>query len=202
MISMPILYSFRRCPFAMRARMALYISGIELEHREILLRDKPEEMLAASPKATVPVLILPDGEVLEESLEIMRRALTQNDPENWLDGLDEGLITANDGPFKALLDKYKYPNRHQISDATIPRDKAMEHLQQLNERLKQQSFLTGDRRAFTDIALFPFLRQFAATDQDWFDRQPFSALQVWLKTLVNSPLFEAIMVKHPLWKTN
>ena len=112
MAALPVLYSFRRCPYAMRARMAVAVSGAEVELREVVLRDKPPEMLEASPKGTVPVLLLPDGNVLEESLDIMRWALGRNDPENWLAHVDADLIAANDGPFKQALDRYKYPHRY------------------------------------------------------------------------------------------
>jgi glutathione S-transferase len=112
MSELAVLYCFRRCPYAMRARMAIAVSGVEVEHREIMLRDKPAEMLAASPKGTVPVLVLPDGAVIDESLDIMRWALSQNDPDGWLGRIDDGLIAENDGPFKAALDRYKYPHRY------------------------------------------------------------------------------------------
>ena len=201
MSDQPILYSFRRCPYAMRARMALHISDIALEHREILLRDKPAEMLEASPKGTVPVLILPSGEALEESLDVMHWALAQYDPEGWLDRHDERLITANDGSFKQALDRYKYPTRYDdVDDASIPRDSTLPYLQQVNARLLHQPYLSGEQRGFTDIAIFPFLRQFANTDRAWFDAMPLPALQKWLSEMLASDLFAAIMVKHPLWK--
>ncbi|MFC4292131.1 glutathione S-transferase [Sphingorhabdus arenilitoris] len=199
--NLPILYSFRRCPYAMRARMALHISGTQLEHREILLRDKPDEMLATSPKGTVPVLVLPDGQILDESLDIMRWALAQNDPESWLKSLDFQLITGNDGSFKQALDRYKYPSRYNLDDPAQERDKAIPFLEELNRHLTQHVFLLGDRRGFTDIALFPFIRQFANTDRAWFDAQPMAGLQKWLAWHLKSPLFDAIMAKHPLWKS-
>ncbi|MEE9433934.1 MAG: glutathione S-transferase [Sphingorhabdus sp.] len=198
----PILYSFRRCPYAMRARMALIVSKVEHEHREVLLRDKPAQMIEASPKGTVPVILLPEGEVLDESLDVMRWALAQNDPENWLKGTDQALITANDGPFKTSLDQYKYSSRHGVVDPTIPRDATMAHLAMLDKRLSAQTFLAGDRRGLVDIALFPFLRQFANTDRGWFDGLPLPALHNWLAGLLASPLFETAMVKHPLWKAD
>jgi glutathione S-transferase len=199
MAELPILYSFRRCPYAMRARMAIAVSGVEVEHREILLRDKPAEMLAASPKGTVPVLVLPDGDVIDESLDVMRWALAQSDPENWLGGVDNALIATNDGPFKADLDRYKYPTRFGLADTFKPRELAMMHLTALNDRLSVQACLTGDTRAFTDIALFPFMRQFANTDREWFDTLPLPSLQKWLEGLIASDLFETVMVKHLPW---
>jgi glutathione S-transferase len=200
MAELPILYSFRRCPYAMRARMAMHISEVQYEHREILLRDKPPEMLKASSKGTVPVVVLPDGRVIDESLDVMQWALAQNDPEGWLAGVDEALIAANDWAFKAALDRYKYPHRYDLDDATIPRDSTLDHLESLNERLSSHAYLTGERRGFTDIALFPFLRQFAETDRTWFNKLSFIKLQQWLDDLISSELFNVIMIKHPLWK--
>ncbi len=200
MTERPVLYSFRRCPYAMRARMALWASGIAVELREIILRDKPAEMLKASPKATVPVLILSDGRVIDESLDIMHWALAQNDPDNWLAGNDPDLIAANDGPFKRALDRYKYPHRFGLEDGSSYRDEAMCFLGGLDERLAQQVYLSGAKPALADIALFPFVRQFAATDQRWFDTCGLDNLRSWLSQLTTSSLFEAIMVRHPAWK--
>ena len=179
--------------------MALYISGAEYEHREILLREKPVEMLSVSPKGTVPVLVLPDGQVLDESLDVMQWALAQNDAENWLKSVDHHLISANDGPFKQALDRYKYPARYGLDQPDVERDKAMPYLNELNRLLSGQAFLGGHARGFTDIAIFPFIRQFANTDRAWFDALQMKPLQHWLEQLLASPLFDAIMVKYPLW---
>jgi glutathione S-transferase len=199
MTALPILYSFRRCPFAMRARMALLVSGQTVELREIVLRAKPDAMLAASPKGTVPVLVLPDGEVLDESLDIMRWALRQYDPEGWMAGDDAALIAANDGAFKHHLDRYKYPSRHG-EDPLVHRDAGLDHLLLLEDRLAQHGHLCGPTRTLADIALFPFVRQFAATDPDWFDRQPLPNVQLWLSTLTASPLFAQCMLRLPPWQ--
>lgn len=199
MSALPIFYSFRRCPYAMRARMAVAISGVETELREVVLREKPAEMIAVSPKATVPVVVLHDGRVIDESLDVMHWALGRNDPENWLNHVDEALISANDGPFKQALDRYKYPHRYDLEDGVLYRDQAMDHLSSLNEKLYNQPFLAGDLRGFTDIALFPFVRQFASTDKAWFDDQPIPALQNWLQRLVDSELFETVMQRYPQW---
>lgn len=200
MTALPILYSFRRCPYAMRARMAVAVSGVQVELREVVLRDKPAEMLEVSPKATVPVLLLPDGEVLEESLDIMHWALGQNDPEGWLAHVADDLIEANDGPFKHVLDRYKYPHRYDLPDGIQHRDAGLVHLTELDAKLRSAPFLGGDRCGFTDIALFPFVRQFAATDHIWFDAQPLPALQRWLSGLLQSELFVQIMTRYPQWK--
>ncbi len=196
----PILYSFRRCPYAMRARMAVAISGVQVELREVVLREKPPELIEVSPKATVPVLALPSGKVLEESLDIMRWALEMHDPENWLAHYDSELIATNDGPFKQALDRYKYPHRYDLPDGLEYRHQALEHLSELNESLIDTPFLVGDNRGFTDIALFPFVRQCAATDQDWFDALPLAALQVWLDGLLISELFATIMTRYSQWR--
>lgn len=201
MTDLPILYSFRRCPYAMRARMAIAVSGLRVELREVVLRDKPAEMLEVSPKATVPVLLLSDGRLCEESLDIMRWALAQNDPEHWLAHIDDDLIAVNDGPFKQALDRYKYPHRYELEDGVGFRDSALPHLDDMNSRLSRTPFIGGQTRGFTDIALFPFVRQFAATDQAWFDAQPLPALQNWLLGLLQSDLFTRIMVRYPQWKT-
>ncbi len=200
MIALPVLYSFRRCPYAMRARMAVAGSGVRVELREVVLRDKPAEMLEASPKGTVPVLVLSDGRVLEESLDIMRWALSQGDPEGWLGHEDQNLISASDGPFKQALDRYKYPHRYDLTDGAVHRDAALGHLATLNALLTDAPYLGGATPAFTDIALFPFVRQFAATDAAWFAALPLPALQSWLSALVGSELFAAIMTRYPQWK--
>jgi glutathione S-transferase len=195
----PILYNFRRCPFAMRARMALAVSGVAVELREVVLREKPAEMLIASPKGTVPVLVL-GNRVIDQSLDVMRWALTQNDPENWLEGANQSLIQMIDGPFKTALDRYKYPNRHGIDDRALPRDDGMTSLAKLNAQLVETAWLSGGTRGLADIAIFPFVRQFAATDPDWFAAQDMASLQAWLDALDKSALFVAVMDKYPQWK--
>ena len=184
----------------MRARMAIAVSGVKVELREVVLRDKPPEMLEASPKGTVPVLVLPKGDVIDESLDIMRWALGQNDPEDWLKKIDDALIAANDGPFKHALDRYKYPHRYDLADGLAQRDTALTHLANLNECLDVKLFLGGDQSGFTDIALFPFVRQFAATDPAWFAAQPLPALHRWLEEITGSALFASIMTRYPQWK--
>lgn len=195
----PVLYSFRRCPYAMRARMALVASGTVCHIREVKLSRKPPELLAASPKATVPVLVLPDGAVIAESLDIMRWALERKDPEGWLEREDPGLIAANDGPFKHHLDRYKYPERHG-SDPQEHRAAGLALLRMLDDRLAAQDNLCGAERGITDIALFPFVRQFAETDRPWFDAQPVPHLQAWLNRHLASTLFSAVMLRLDPWQ--
>jgi glutathione S-transferase len=194
MTALPILYSFRRCPYAMRARMALAASAVQVEHREVVLRDKPPEMLEASPKGTVPVLLLPDGRVLDESLVIMRWALVQSDSLGWLTHDDQNLVSATDGPFKIALDHYKYPHRYGLTDGTAHRDAALAYLAHLNTLLTRSLYLGGARPALTDIA------KFAATDDIWFSALPLPALQNWLSALVGSDLFASIMARYKQWK--
>lgn len=208
--SLPILYSFRRCPYAMRARMALLASGQACELREVVLRNKPPEMLAVSPKATVPVLVGADGSVLEESLDIMLWALERNDPSNWLTpetaGLDQmlDLIGRMDGPFKHHLDRYKYANRYVgYADRSIDhRTEALSHLRELEQRLTRHRYLFGGRLSLADIAIAPFVRQFANTDAEWFATQPVPGLQAWLSDFVGSELFLSCMTKHIAWENS
>ncbi|WP_233503709.1 glutathione S-transferase [Sphingomonas psychrotolerans] len=183
----------------MRARMALTVSETVCEIREVRLRDKPAELIAASPKATVPVLVLPDGWVIDESLDIMRWALGRNDPEGWLAGDDAALIHANDGPFKHHLDRYKYPDRH-ASDPAEHRALGLAMLERLEARLAAGAYLCGEQRSLTDAAIMPFVRQFAAVDRDWFAAQPLPGVQRWLAGQIASDLFAAVMVQRPQWR--
>lgn len=200
MIQEPILYSFRRCPYAIRARLALWVAGVTVELREVKLAAKPPQLIAASPKATVPVLVLADGTVIDESLTIMRWALGRSDPEGWLAGDDAALIAANDGPFKHHLDRAKYPGRYEEDGATDHRVAALGLLAPLEARLAQAPFLCGAARSLTDMALFPFVRQFAAIDPDWFGAQPLPRLQVWLAAHLASDLFATVMPKYAPWQ--
>ncbi len=203
---LPILYSFRRCPYAIRARLAIKASGVQVELREIVLRDKPAAMLAISPKGTVPVLQLPTGEVIEQSLAIMRWALHQGDPHGWLGHGDasqaQALIDTNDGPFKRLLDAYKYPERHPERPQQDHRAQAVELLlAPLDTRLARHPQLMGERVHLADMALLPFVRQFALVDAAWFETQaPLPALRAWLNGHLASPLFLSVMGKWPTWR--
>jgi glutathione S-transferase len=194
----PVLYSFRRCPFAMRARLALAVSGTGCVLREVKLSAKPEAMLAASPKGTVPVLVLPGGKAIDESLDIMRWALAKQDLEGWLEGDDPALIARNDGPFKHDLDRYKYPERYG-ADPLRHRAMGMEFLQELEGRLRRTSQLCGPVRSMADAAIMPFVRQFAAVDQEWFSDQPLPRLKVWLADHTSSDLFKVIMLRVTSW---
>lgn len=203
----PVLYSFRRCPYAMRARLALKSSGLNVELREIILRDKPAHMVEVSPKATVPVMILPDGTVIDESLDVMIHALQQNDPEHLLEAekadLQEmlSLIKTFDGPFKTALDRYKYANRHENVDVDEEREKASVYLMELEKLLTMgNDYLFGNRISLADLAIFPFVRQFANVDKEWFDNQTWPRLSKALDKFVGSERFLSIMIKYPQWR--
>ena len=192
----------------MRARLAIAVSGIQTELREVVLRDKPPEMLAASPKATVPVLVLPDDRVLEESLDLMFWALEQSDPEDWLTPWQgshdavEALIEINDGPFKRALDRYKYPSRYpdENIDREEQREIALGFLKDYDEQLAATGWLFGDQPSLADMALLPFVRQYAHVAKDWFDAQSIPNVQRWLTRFLESPLFLSIMMKYPKWE--
>ena len=200
MSALPILYSFRRCPYAMRARMALWMAGITVELREVKLANKPPELAKASPKATVPVLLLPGGAVLDERIAIMRWALERSDPEGWLVGNDAAVIERNDGPFKRHLDRYKYPNRYPNTDPLLHRASGSRFIQMLSDRLKEAGRLSNGSSVFADIAIFPFIRQFRIADPAWFDQQDWPDLHRWLDQHVTSRAFIRCMMKYPLWK--
>jgi glutathione S-transferase len=199
----PVLYSFRRCPYAIRARMALAYAGITVEHREVVLRNKPEAMLAISPKGSVPVLQLPDGHVIDESVDIIHWALDQHDPENWrsqpVSGSLDEWVGINDGPFKAQLDRYKYADRYPERTAADYREAACDHLKAIDNALSDDFWLHGQHAGVTDIALFPFIRQFAMVDYDWFETAPFPNLRRWLEKWLEDPRFLRVMKKHAAW---
>lgn len=204
--ALPVLYSFRRCPYAMRARLALKYSGIELELREVDLNAVPASLTQASSKNTVPVLVLPDGKVIDESWDIVLWALRCNDPDGWL-GEDEchvlpadQLLEMNDFSFKQDLDHYKYADRFPEHTQQEYRELGEEFLQELDESLGQHAYLLGDCITLADMGIFPFIRQFALVDREWFDSAPYRNLQRWLDGFLQSGLFADVMFKHPVWK--
>lgn len=194
----PILYSYRRCPYAMRARMALRYGGISVETREVVLGDKPRHMLAVSPKGTVPVLVLPDGKVIDESLDIMAWALAQQDPDGWLtdNRLFQELITENDSSFKRALDQYKYAARFPEQSAEVYRQQGERFLARLEALLSEHAYLLSEKLTQADVAIFPFIRQFSMVDTDWFAETPYPHLRQWLAGLLASELFNAVMQKQ------
>lgn len=198
----PILYSFRRCPYAMRARMSLVYAGIKCEMREILLREKPASMLEISPKGTVPVLQLPDGSVLEESMDIIDWALAQNDKDGWRNTDHEkasAFIAENDSTFKKALDQYKYPDRNPDRSQIEYRSDGEVFLTKLDRALAAHKYLLGEKMSVADFAIFPFIRQFAGVDPAWFEDCPHDHLREWLKGLLESPYFEKAMEKFDVW---
>lgn len=201
---LPVLYSFRRCPYAMRARLAIRASGLQVALREVVLRDKPAALVALSPKATVPVLQLPDGRVLEQSLDIMRWALAAHDPQGWVRpdeaAATQALVERNDGVFKQSLDRYKYASRHPEKTAAAWRDEGVgQLLAPLEDRLAHHRFLLRDAPSLADMALLPFVRQFAGVDEAWFDTAALPRLRDWKRHLTTTPLFESVMHKYAPW---
>ena len=204
---LPVLYSFRRCPYAIRARLALRYAGIRCELREVALSDKPAAMLEASPKATVPVLVVdpgePSEEVIDESLDIMLWALAQHDPDGWLQAdrqLISNLIDANDDQFKHWLDRYKYPEWFEGATRAEALERCGSFLAALDERLQQGRYLCGDGPSLADMAMYSFIRQFAFVDIDAFRAGPYSAVVQWLDAFLASGLFVDVMEKYPVWQ--
>ena len=202
----PVLYSFRRCPYAMRARLALLVSGQVCELREVVLARKPAALREASAKGTVPVLIDRHGQVIAQSLDIMLWALRQNDPRQWLQVKEvtrEQMwqwVARCDGEFKFHLDRYKYPTRFSLTEAAEHQAKGAEFLSDLNRQLSEHHHLGGERACLADAAIAPFVRQFSHTDPNWFASQPWPALQAWLAAFENSAEFQQIMLKQVPWQ--
>ena len=197
----PVLYSFRRCPYAMRARLAIASAGRTVELREILLRNKAPDFLEASPKGTVPVLLA--DSIIEESIDVMRWATSHTDHESLLRNMDNAayaLITECDGEFKAALDRTKYAIRYPKTDAAHNRAIATSFIIKLNKQLDGKPWLYGDQPSFGDLAILPFVRQFAHTDLDWWSAQSFCHAQNWLDAFKASDRFKFIMTKYIPWK--
>ena len=197
--SLPTLYSFRRCPYAIRARMAIHYAGIQIEWREVDLKNKPAAMLAASPKGTVPILVDIDGTIIDESLAVMHWALTQNDPQEWLNPATstaaKALIDKNDNEFKHWLDKYKYHVGYPEHPPRYYRDHCELFFALLEGKLAQHPYLLGENITIADISIFPFIRQCAFTDKAWFDQTAYLNLQQWLTTFLQGKLFLSVMKK-------
>ena len=202
----PILYTFRRCPYAMRARLAIKYSGIEVELREVDLNNIPAALAEVSADDTVPLLVLPDGKVIDESWDIVKWAVHTNDPNNWLGTNDsfeldaEMLIETNDYSFKQDLDHYKYVDRYPEYPMEHYRSLGEEFIEELEEKLAKTRYLDADTLSICDIAVFPFIRQFVAVDQEWFDTAPYPNVRNWLNSLIESDLFLSVMDKYPLWQ--
>ena len=184
-MALPILYSFRRCPYAMRARMAIVRTTFEVEHREVILRDRPEHMMEISPIGTVPVMLLSDGTVIEESLEIMEYV------QSWdLSPKEREWVNRNDDEFKFHLDRYKYPNRYEDVDKIEHREAASKFIRDLDSDIPKGNL---------SDAIFPFIRQFANHDREWFDSQDWNNVHIWLEENLSSEEFKVCMTKHSQW---
>ena len=203
--TLPVLYSFRRCPYAMRARLALAHAGLACELREINLRNKPQALLDASPKGTVPVLVLEDGRVIEQSLDVMLHALRANDPDGWLAPTSGSLpdmlalIERNDGFFKHALDRCKYPERYTAEEVNHAQADALTWLAELDDQLEATGYLFGQNPSLADMALRPFVRQYARIDESQWNEQPWPHLQAWLQRWIDSALFAEVMETYPGW---
>ncbi len=190
----------------MRAHMALKYSGLKVELREVDLKNMPDEALLKSAKATVPILVLTDGSIIDESWDIMKWALAQNDPDNWLDEANDNLLAAeiltetNDFSFKADLDHYKYANRYPEQSEEYYRVACEEFIEELEDMLTENKFLLTNKLTLADISVFPFVRQFSLVNKAWFNQAPYPKVKIWLETLVNSDLFQHIFQKHDVWK--
>ena len=196
----PILYSFRRCPYAIRARMVLSYMKISVELREVLLNERPKSLYKVSSKGTVPVLLLKDGKVLDESLDIMQWAIKQGEQKLYEDKLNEQnqLIKYNDTKFKYWLDRYKYHVRYLENSREYYQRKCSKTLAEYDMRLRENVYLTGDRIRLADIAIFPFIRQCANVDQNWFNNK-YPNLNQWLEIWKQSRLFKSVMMKYDQW---
>ena len=206
MTKLPILYSFRRCPYAMRARMALLISNITCEIREVRLSNKPSEMLTLSPKGTVPVLLLENGLVLDESLDIMFWALERNDPNSLLqdylinESENKKILNMIDNDFKFALDRYKYPNRYDDIDPLKYRDICENILVSINNKINEYNYIYGKHLSFIDMAVLPFIRQFRIANPVWFDNEMSQIkIKFWLENFLSLTTFKNVMIKYPEW---
>jgi glutathione S-transferase len=210
---LPILYSLRNCPFAMRARLAIFKANQKVILRDIILSNKPQQMLTASPKATVPVLVNKENGVIEESLDIMLWAFTQNDPNDFLhQGVGENRLNKNtemmalikqfDDQFKVCLENYKCAKRYHENNLIECRQACEIHIAQLEQRLSQYQFLISNNESLADIALLPFIRQFARIERQWYLQSPYPKLRAWLNGYLQSSIFTKVMAKYPLWNKN
>ncbi len=204
--ALPILYSLRNCPYAMRARLAIFKANQTVLLRDLVLSNKPAEMIAVSPKATVPVLVLADETVIEESLDIMLWALRETDPHDLLHCQKASalstmlsLINLFDNDFKTCLEQYKCAKRYQEDNLIQCRVVCEQYIQQLEQRLTKHTFLMSDKESLADIALIPFIRQFARIERQWYLQSPYPKVRQWLNSYLQSPVFTKVMAKHPLW---
>lgn len=208
-MSLPILYSLRQCPYAMRARIGVLLANQTVILRDIVMTNIPDEMLSVSPKGTVPVLLFDDATVIEESLEIMIWALNKNDPDDLLynqqaDACSEmlALIKLSDSDFVEALNKYKAAARYHDTNEDTCRTQCEEFITLLEERLNNHKFLMGNTPSLADYAMLPFIRQFSRVDRKWYLQSPYPKLQHWLEKHYQNPLFSKAMKKYPQWLEN
>jgi len=200
-MKLPVLYTSRRCPYAMRARLSMYYSKINYEHREILLKDRPEKLYKFSPKGTVPVLNFPEGKVIDESLDIMKCSMSVNDPDSWfVNNITDQLsaIRTNDNHFKKWLDKYKYHDRYPEFTVQYYRGECEATLNIFEKKLDDEKFLLCQNISLADMALLPFIRQFANVDINWFNER-YTNLSKWMGELIESEIFQSMMKKYRIW---
>ncbi|WP_445946635.1 glutathione S-transferase [Shewanella sp.] len=205
-IALPVLYSLRNCPYAMRARLAIYAAKQQVQLRDLVLSNKPAEMLAVSPKGTVPVLVTASNQVIDESLAIMQWAFSQSDPDDYLDSkapnaLAEMLavIEIFDHEFKGHLEKYRCSKRYHEPSLITDRQQCERYLTDLELRLCQHQYLISDKPSLVDLALMPFIRQFARVERQWYLQAPYPKLRHWLNGYLQSRMFSKVMEQHPLW---
>jgi glutathione S-transferase len=208
-MTLPILYSLRCCPYAMRARLAILLADQKVLLRDIVIKNIPAEMLAASPKATVPLLILDDGLVIDESLQIMLWALTINDPNNLLCTKQENalatmlhIINRNDDEFVYSLEKYKLTARHHDISEICHRQQCELFIETLEHALSKHEYIMSNMPCLVDYAILPFIRQFARVDRKWYLQAPYPNLRRWLEKHFQNPLFSKTMKKYPQWVEN
>jgi glutathione S-transferase len=206
---LPVLYSLRNCPYAMRARIAIFKAQQIVILRDIVLSNKPQEMITASPKATVPVLVLANGSVIEESLAVMLWALNETDPDDLLQSQHEQNLTAMlkliecfDDEFKTCLEQYKCAKRYQEKNIIECRERCELFIKVLEERLTINSFLMSNKESLADIAILPYIRQFARIERQWYLQSPYPKVRLWLNNYLQSPMFTKVMAKYPLWLDN
>jgi len=207
--ALPILYSLRNCPYAMRARIAIFKAKQTVLLRDLVLSNKPEEMLQASPKGTVPVVVLADGRVIEESLEVMLWAFNETDPDDLLHCQRDNslvemleLIYEFDHDFKTCLEQYKCAKRYKENNLIEQRAACELYIQKLELRLTKHAYLMSDKESLADIALLPFIRQFARIERQWYLQSPYPNVRLWLNNYLQSPMFTKVMAKYPLWLTS
>lgn len=205
-MALPVLYSLRNCPYAMRARMAIYASGQQVHLRDLVLSDKPAEMLQVSPKGTVPVLVTPDNSVIDESLAVMLWAFAQSDPQNYLNSsqpnaLAEMLTVINlfDNEFKGHLEKYRCSKRYHEPSLAEDRMQCERYLADLEVRLNKHLYLMSDEPSLVDLALVPFIRQFGRVERQWYLQAPYPKLRLWLNGYLQSRMFSKVMTQYPMW---